>query len=240
MHRIQGSLDPRIQGSLDSRIQGSLGHRIQGSLSPRIQGSFYPWILGSSHPQIIFHFLSVTGTSHALSIRWLFLNSNLSFKIKVNMEKHHWSLSEVSQMQRVWLCLLSSTCCEESQEKSQKCNKCEYLVSHANTLKVHMKIHPGENDVKCNICPSMLHEEYTVKRKSFEVKSHKCNQCEYISDKSSNLTWAMSIHSKEKPFEWTKWKCGTPQANNFREHVVKQHRKIISMQPLWICHFWSN
>ena len=89
----------------------------------------------------------------------------------------------------------------QSGEKSQKCNKCEYLVSHANTLKVHMKIHPGENDVKCNICPSMLHEEYTVKRKSFEVKSHKCNQCEYISDKSSNLTWAMSIHSKEKPFE---------------------------------------
>ena len=68
MHRIQGSLDPRIQGSLDSRIQGSLGHRIQGSLSPRIQGSLYPWILGSSHPQIIFHFLSVTGTSHVLSI----------------------------------------------------------------------------------------------------------------------------------------------------------------------------
>ena len=89
----------------------------------------------------------------------------------------------------------------QSGEKSQKCNKCEYLVSHANTLKVHMKIHPGENDVKCNICPSMLHEEYTVKRKSFEVKSHKCNQCEYISDKSSNLIWAMSIHSKEKPFE---------------------------------------
>ena len=47
----------------------------------------------------------------------------------------------------------------------------------------------------------MLHEEYTVKIKSFEVKSHKCNQCEYIADKSSNLTWAMSIHSKEKPFE---------------------------------------
>ena len=88
-----------------------------------------------------------------------------------------------------------------SGEKSQKCNKCEYLVSHANTLKVHMKIHPGENDVKCNICPSMLHEEYTVKRKSFEVKSHKCNQCEYISHKSNNSTWAMSIHSKEKPFE---------------------------------------
>ena len=118
-----------------------------------------------------------------------------------------------------------------SGEKSQKCNKCEYLDSHANTLKVHMKIHPGENDVKCNICPSMLHEEYTVKRKSFEVKSHKCNQCKYISHKSS-----MSIHSKEKPFEWTNWKCGTPQANNFREHVVKQQRKIISMQPLWICH----
>ena len=50
-------------------------------------------------------------------------------------------------------------------------------------------------------CSSMLHEEYTVKRKSFEVKSHKCNQCEYISHKSNNSTWAMSIHSKEKPFE---------------------------------------
>ena len=68
MHRIQGSSDPRIQGSLDSRIQGSLGHRIQGSLSPRIEGSFYPRILGSSNPQIIFHFLSVMGTSHVLSI----------------------------------------------------------------------------------------------------------------------------------------------------------------------------
>ena len=68
MHRIQGSLDPRYQGSLDSSIQGSSVHRIQGSSSPRIQGSFYPWILGSSHPQMIFHFLSVTGTSHALSI----------------------------------------------------------------------------------------------------------------------------------------------------------------------------
>ena len=44
----------------------------------------------------------------------------------------------------------------QSGEKSQKCNKCEYLVSHANTLKVflksaYMKIHPGENELKCNI-----------------------------------------------------------------------------------------
>ena len=64
-----------------------------------------------------------------------------------------------------------------------------------------MKVHPGENNVKCNICSSMLHEEYTLKRKSFEMKSQKCNQCEYIADKSSNLTWAMSIHIKEKSFE---------------------------------------
>ena len=47
----------------------------------------------------------------------------------------------------------------QSGEKSQKCNKCEYLVSNANTLKVHMKIHPGEKDFECNICPSRLHEE---------------------------------------------------------------------------------
>ena len=67
--------------------------------------------------------------------------------------------------------------------KSHRCSQCDYASS------------------ECNICSSMLHEEYTVKIKSFEVKSHKCNQCEYIADKSSNLIWAMSILNKEKPFE---------------------------------------
>ena len=135
-----------------------------------------------------------------LYLFFTFHNSNLSLKSKVNMRKQHHGVKSHKCSECDYASsqadVVRSHVIAQSGEKSQKCNKCE-----KNTLKVHMKIHPGENDVKCNICPSMLHEEYTVKRKSFEVKSHKCNQCEYISDKSSNLTWHMSQQSTEEPFK---------------------------------------
>ena len=106
------------------------------------------------------------------------------------MKKQHWSWSEVSQMQRVWLCLLSSRCCEESCDCTEwrEVTKMQQVWIFGFPCKHTKSAYENTPWRVCNICPSMFYEEYTVKRKSFEVKSHKCNQCEYISDKSSNLT----------------------------------------------------
>ena len=59
------------------------------------------------------------------------------------------------------------------QEKSNKCNLCEYASSRAGHLRTHMKMHSGE-------------------------KSNKCSQCDYASSQAGNLRTHMKTHTGEK------------------------------------------
>ena len=54
-------------------------------------------------------------------------------------------------------------------EKSDKCNHCDYTSSYANILKTHLKTHSGE-------------------------KSNKCNQCNYASAQAGNLRTHLMKH----------------------------------------------
>ena len=38
------------------------------------------------------------------------------------------------------------------QEKSKKCNQCDYAASQASYLRTHVKTHSGEKPNKCNQC----------------------------------------------------------------------------------------
>ena len=58
-------------------------------------------------------------------------------------------------------------------EKSHKCNQCDYASFRAGRLKRHMKIHSGE-------------------------KSNKCNQCDFASIQAGDLSRHLKIHSGEK------------------------------------------
>ena len=60
------------------------------------------------------------------------------------------------------------------EEKSYKCNQCEYASSVKSSLRRHLKTHSGE-------------------------KSNKCSQCDYASSDASNLRTHLKIHSGEKP-----------------------------------------
>ena len=82
----------------------------------------------------------------------------------------------------------------QSGEKSQKCNKCDYLVSHSNTLKVHMKITMERKTSNITFFRAGCMKKYTAKRNSFMVKSHKgsqksykCSQCEFATSEATNL-----------------------------------------------------
>ena len=60
-----------------------------------------------------------------------------------------------------------------SEEKSNKCNQCDYASSRAGNLRTHLKTHSGE-------------------------KSNKCNQCDFASSQAADLRRHFKTHSGEK------------------------------------------
>ena len=69
-------------------------------------------------------------------------------------------------------------------KRSNKCNECAFVSSHASSMRVHLKRHSGEKSNKCNQCnyacsdPSALRRHFKTHS---EEKSHKCNQCDFAS-----------------------------------------------------------
>ena len=57
--------------------------------------------------------------------------------------------------------------------KSNKCNQCNFVSSHARDLRTHLKRHSGE-------------------------KSNKCNQCGYASSRAGDLRTHLKTHGGEK------------------------------------------
>ena len=41
---------------------------------------------------------------------------------------------------------------KKNEEKSKKCNQCDYATSRAASLRTHLKTHSGEKSNKCNQC----------------------------------------------------------------------------------------
>ena len=83
------------------------------------------------------------------------------------------------------------------QEKSNKCNQCNYASSLKSSLKRHFKTHSGEKPNKCNQCDFASSEGGTLRR---HLKTHsgekpnKCNQCGYASIRASQLVTHMKRH----------------------------------------------
>ena len=60
-----------------------------------------------------------------------------------------------------------------SEEKSSKCNRCNYSSPKAGNLRKHLKVHSGE-------------------------KANKCNQCDFAFAQTSHLRRHLKKHSAEK------------------------------------------
>ena len=62
-----------------------------------------------------------------------------------------------------------------NEEKSSKCDQCDYASSHASKLRIHLKTHTGE-------------------------KPNKCSQCDYASSYIGNLRKHIKKHLSNKMF----------------------------------------
>ena len=105
-------------------------------------------------------------------------------------------------------------------EKSNKCNQCEYVSSHAGNLKRHLKTHSREKLNQCDFASSdsgtlgvhlKTHSEENPNQWDFtsfgtgtlgvHLKTHsgenpnQCNQCEFASSETSTLGMHMKKHS---------------------------------------------
>ena len=81
---------------------------------------------------------------------------------KINVEKSN-KYSEPGNFSRIL----------HRNEKSDKCNHCDYTSSNANILKTHLKTHSGE-------------------------KANKCNQCNYASSQAGNMKTHLTTQCGEK------------------------------------------
>ena len=80
------------------------------------------------------------------------------------------------------------------QEKSNKCNQCDFASSYASALRRHLKTHSGE-------------------------KPNRCNQCDYASSQASDLRKHLTIHSGEKPNKCTQCEYASSRSSGLRSHL---------------------
>ena len=126
-------------------------------------------------------------------------------------EKHEdmWGRTKATSVNNFFVIMppLSCDCTQCNGEKFHKCNKCEYSVSHGNTLKVHMKICRGDTQWK---------------------KVHKCNQCNftmYRAINSRNYEERRKACATSVNMRWLIWGC-------MRKYTV--NRNCIMVKP-WRC-----
>ena len=97
---------------------------------------------------------------------------------------------------------LQKTFCERvvnvQQEKSNKCNLCDYASTRAGNLKTHLQRHSGEKTNKCNQCDYASSEASNLRthlKTHSGEKSNKCNLCDFASIKASDLRRHLGICS---------------------------------------------
>ena len=67
-------------------------------------------------------------------------------------------------------------------------------------LRIHLKIHSGEKEQKCNYCDFVCVQKGNLKR-HIEThggeKQNRCNQCQFSSYQKGNLRRHLKTHNKE-------------------------------------------
>ena len=77
------------------------------------------------------------------------------------------------------------------EEKSDKCNQCNFASYQTGNLRTHLKMHIGEKSNKCNQCDYASSYASTLRahlknqwRKVKQNLFKKCNQCDYTSSQA--------------------------------------------------------
>ena len=72
----------------------------------------------------------------------------------------------------------------KNEEKSKKCNQCDYATSRAASLRTHLKTHSGEKSNKCSECDYASFRAHHVRshmKTHFVEQMNKCSQCDFKS-----------------------------------------------------------
>ena len=94
-------------------------------------------------------------------------------------------------------CVKAGTLRGHLQEKSNKCNQCDFVSYRARNLRAHLKKHSGEKLNKCNQCDYASARAGAVRshmKTHTDEKPNKCNECNYSSSWAYNLTTHMKKH----------------------------------------------
>lgn len=148
-----------------------------------------------------------------------------------------------------------------TEETKWSCKDCAKIFKSRDTLRHHVVIHQKIKPFNCEQCPKTFPQKWQLNKhsKTHNVKSYKCQQCDYTSYRNHNidlhvsrvheqartfvctkceksfkcnrdLKMHMSTHSKEKPYECQY--CGKKQASKgyHLEHVKCHGSKDYSCQ----------
>ena len=98
------------------------------------------------------------------------------------------------------------------EEKSYKCNQCEYASSVKSSLRRHLKTHSGEKSNKCSQCDYASSRADALRA---HLKTHqKCNQCDYACSDPSSLSQHLTIHSGEKSNKYNQCNFASSRADH--------------------------
>jgi len=111
-------------------------------------------------------------------------------------------------------------------EKPFPCDVCGKCFSRTQQRKIHMVVHTGEKSFLCPECGNSFGSMSTLidhrKRKHFEIREHKCDQCDRGFFTRQELEAHIRIHTGEKPFL-----CPCCNKAFARSHHLKRHMDTV-------------
>lgn len=128
--------------------------------------------------------------------------------------------------------------CYFKEPELNECKICKKRYSHKNSLRLHMKIHTGDNRYLCDVCGKSLSSTDKLqlhKRIHTGYKPYGCTVCEKRFTKKDILTDHMRVHSGEKPFA-----CETCGKCFSQRSPLTIHKRYHTGERPYVCHLCNK
>lgn len=121
-------------------------------------------------------------------------------------------------------------------ERRHKCNTCGEMFKKSAQLRIHERIHTGEQPYQCNVCFKSFKQVGNLKRHErihTGEKPYNCNVCNKDFRQVSNLKRHQRMHAGEKPYLCNITNCNKAfsQISNLRQHERSAHKNFFFEQP---------